>query len=1457
MDDELRKQLSKKFGLNHFRSTTQKDAIKAILKNEQDVLVQMPSGSRKSLCFQLPGILQDKATIVISPRSSAIKDQIHYLKKYKIVAKSITSTTSDNEAEKIFNELMSEKPKTKFLFVTPDASSVQKLTDKLQSLCTNDKLAYLAVDEDFRKDYQEIGSLRKISSSIPWIVLTHNASMEVSNDIVEHLQLHKPVAEFRKSSFRKNLYYEVIFKNTLLDIFANLKQYVVNRLESAGEDDEKNNKKPSGIIFCKNRETVELVAKKLTEQGFSGAKAHHGGLTDRRKIQNDWISGLFPVIITTTSSGGGIDKSCVRFVVHWDVPCSISNYYKESGLAGQDGKLSYCRIYYCHEDMNSIDENLKEEIATSNKHNIAQALRNHADFLKMCDHCEMVSCRHKMFSDYFNDTTPNCKDQCDACKDRKESEIALSIFKQLTYTPARNTSSILDLELPDTNLPMTKEEPRNPQYDSHTNEHFDDFDDMSGIETDPFPLRRNGYISPARLIAEDNCDYSQVPRCVSPAETVIDVKTNLNDNVNAIFLNSAPSTSQFSQTIVVKTEPTEMTRDVEETTQTSYSTEFTGLTTSTTQENQLHQDLPDTATASETGRTQPATVVTSETCRIQPRDQLSGTTTPIKQERTVEHPPATDETSKTCRIQPRDKLSGTTTPIKQERTVEHPPATDATSETYRIQPRDQLSGIETPIKQERTVEHPPAPVATLETYRIQRKDQLSGIATPIKQERTVEHLPPPVATLETYRIQRKDQLSGIATPIKQERTVEHLPPPVATLETYRIQRRDQLSGTATPIKQERTVEHLPPPVATLETYRIQRRDQLSGTATPIKQERTVEHLPPPVATLETYRIQRRDQLSGTATPIKQERTVEHLPPPVATLETYRIQRRDQLLGTATPIKQERTVELQPATLATVEIRRTQLRDQSPGIATPIKHDRASTMSRESVISLSPTRAIINDDSDVDMGCVDAQHSQTQRVTNRERITQQKPAKIELSKILCKDSHLLRETNKNKKRENYGDVDLDIEIISDDSFTGNTPSPEYRTASPTKFSRSHEPYKSSKTNATNSRARYQNSSPIRSRSGSSERFKRSKMRRHSRSRSIEIFERDRSRSSEGYDRGAKHHRKSESTRRTKRRHPSSESEFSDSSHRRREKESGQRHHGEGHRHRKRKRKHKKSSRRDHKNDHRREDRNEWHSSERSCSPQPGTSKNLRRNPAYDFAKMRFSLSPEAKDEKESVDYGWEDSPPPKPEAKPEADPKYLGEDFNEKIKILQDRVQNEYDLEKIEEASKDLFRAVEEKIAIEANRKLKELDSRIQKRKDDYALKLFGTTNFDSWDDDPALSNVAAASKLKKFKPLVPDDIPLLEKMSMKYNRQMPPHLLDSIKKEKTTIAEIVKQYLKPYYNLGRFEPKDKNFFGVVARKICHVFYDRQSDENTIKKFIDSIFMRENKITRSTNLDFSI
>ncbi|XP_071330195.1 ATP-dependent DNA helicase Q5 isoform X2 [Trachinotus anak] len=427
MTTSLKQALKTHFGFDSFRSKIQEDVVKAVLRGDRDVFVCMPTGAGKSLCYQLPAVVAEGITLVISPLIALIQDQVQHLQELNIPACSINSKLPAGERRLILTDLESSSPKLKLLYITPEMVASPSFQPCLTGLCSRGLLSYLAVDEahcvsqwghDFRPDYLKLGELRARMPGVPCLALTATAPKNVQEDIVHSLRLRLPLS-FVTPVFRSNLHYDVIFMDLLPNPYVHLHAFIKKALGLDGGSSGQG----CGIVYCRTREGCETVAYQLTKLGVL-AKPYHAGLKagDRTEVQNEWMEGKVLVIVATISFGMGVDKANVRFVAHWNLAKSLASYYQESGRAGRDGLPSSCRTYYSPKDKGQINFLIRKEVARrQEKRGSAKETDKAAitDFEAMVSFCEQEGCRHAIISKFFGDKTPNCAGACDYCRDPK------------------------------------------------------------------------------------------------------------------------------------------------------------------------------------------------------------------------------------------------------------------------------------------------------------------------------------------------------------------------------------------------------------------------------------------------------------------------------------------------------------------------------------------------------------------------------------------------------------------------------------------------------------------------------------------------------------------------------------------------------------------------------------------------------------------------------------------------------------------------------------------------------------------------------------------------------------------------------------------------------------------------------------------------------------------------------
>lgn len=325
---------------NNFRGL-QEDIINAALQ-QKDILALLPTGGGKSVCFQIPALLNDGLCLVISPLIALMKDQVLNLQNKKISAAAVFSGMGFKEVEQIF--INASNHQYKFLYLSPERLESRLFKSYLHSL----NITLIAVDEahcisqwgyDFRPPYLRIANLREELPKVPIIALTASATSIVQKDIVEKLKL-KDVSIFQQSFERQNISYSV-FK---VDSKINKALEILNNV--AG----------SSIVYCKNRRLTNYVSQLLNLQKIS-ADYYHAGLTqeERNQKQEDWINNKTRVIVCTNAFGMGIDKTDVRTVIHYDTPDCIENYYQEAGRAGRDGKRAFAILLYHSTDIEELE----------------------------------------------------------------------------------------------------------------------------------------------------------------------------------------------------------------------------------------------------------------------------------------------------------------------------------------------------------------------------------------------------------------------------------------------------------------------------------------------------------------------------------------------------------------------------------------------------------------------------------------------------------------------------------------------------------------------------------------------------------------------------------------------------------------------------------------------------------------------------------------------------------------------------------------------------------------------------------------------------------------------------------------------------------------------------------------------------------------------------------------------
>ena len=343
----LHQHLKKYFGFSNFKGL-QLEVVEALI-NGKNTFVIMPTGGGKSLCYQLPALIQEGTAIIVSPLIALMKNQVDSIRgisSEKGVAHVLNSSLNKTETEAVKSDIRSGI--TKLLYVAPESLTKPNTVAFLQSV----KISFLAVDEahcisewghDFRPDYRSLRNIiEQIQSDLPVIALTATATPKVQEDIIKNLQITDAVV-FKDSFNRPNLYYEVRSKTENVDF---------DIIKFIKENDGK-----SGIVYCLSRKRVEELAQILQVNGVN-ALPYHAGLDAKTRANNQdmFLNESCDVIVATIAFGMGIDKPDVRFVIHHDIPKSIESYYQETGRAGRDGGEGHCLAFYNYKDIEKLEK---------------------------------------------------------------------------------------------------------------------------------------------------------------------------------------------------------------------------------------------------------------------------------------------------------------------------------------------------------------------------------------------------------------------------------------------------------------------------------------------------------------------------------------------------------------------------------------------------------------------------------------------------------------------------------------------------------------------------------------------------------------------------------------------------------------------------------------------------------------------------------------------------------------------------------------------------------------------------------------------------------------------------------------------------------------------------------------------------------------------------------------------
>lgn len=414
----LHEALQRYFGFDSFKGTQEK-IVQSVLDGK-DTFVIMPTGGGKSLCYQLPALMMEGTAIVISPLIALMKNQVDSIRSYSQedeVAHFLNSSLTRAQMKTVKADISAGK--TKLLYIAPETLTKDENIEFFKTV----NLSFVAVDEahcisewghDFRPEYRRIRTMiDSIGKNIPVIALTATATPKVQSDIVKNLNMDNE--ETYISSFnRDNLYYEVRPKGKKDNVFKQIIQFIKTMPDQ------------SGIIYVQARKSTEEIAKVLNVNGIKAAPYHAGlDAKTRSGTQDAFLMEDIDVIVATIAFGMGIDKPDVRFVIHFNIPKSIENYYQETGRAGRDGLAGNCLSFYSYKDILKLEKFLRDK-PVAEREMSAQLMQ------EVMAYAETTGCRRRFLLHYFGEDydEAKCDNMCDNCRHPKEKIDVTAEMKQ-------------------------------------------------------------------------------------------------------------------------------------------------------------------------------------------------------------------------------------------------------------------------------------------------------------------------------------------------------------------------------------------------------------------------------------------------------------------------------------------------------------------------------------------------------------------------------------------------------------------------------------------------------------------------------------------------------------------------------------------------------------------------------------------------------------------------------------------------------------------------------------------------------------------------------------------------------------------------------------------------------------------------------------------------------------------
>jgi ATP-dependent DNA helicase RecQ len=409
--DKKNQILKEIFGHNSFKKY-QEEAIESILA-KQDILMIIPTGGGKSLSFQLPTLMMDGVTIIISPLIALMQDQVQALRAQSIKAAMLGSNQDQNQNDTIISQLIADQ--LKFLYISPERLN----TPKMQAILSSIKINFFVIDEahcisewghEFRDDYRSLSILKSQFPKINIAAFTATATPAVQEDIIRLLNLQKPFV-LKGLAYRKNL--KITIQQRIQRGFNELLEFLKPRIEL------------NGIIYMSSRKKCEALCEFLNSHGFD-AQYYHAGMStqERNNVFECFIKDKVKIVVATIAFGMGINKSDIRFVVHMSMPKTLENYYQEIGRAGRDGESAEALMFYSSEDLVYAKMRM-DEIEDEKYRRVLQE-----KLTRIYQYVSTETCRHQFIASYFNDTIAPCEDSCDNCLSEDVDKCDITIDTQ-------------------------------------------------------------------------------------------------------------------------------------------------------------------------------------------------------------------------------------------------------------------------------------------------------------------------------------------------------------------------------------------------------------------------------------------------------------------------------------------------------------------------------------------------------------------------------------------------------------------------------------------------------------------------------------------------------------------------------------------------------------------------------------------------------------------------------------------------------------------------------------------------------------------------------------------------------------------------------------------------------------------------------------------------------------------